>query len=158
MKKHLSPPLNGPHKVSLISLKVRSVCKYYTWANRCTVLAYIKKISNPEDVLKVICFQSDMGCVTELRRICAAQQTRDYLDWRWPLFYVHSVIMIFSGVSMPTPNSFYLPLHSSYVAPSTPSPARLARYSYLPTQIEYISKDQCFKRQPDILYTNILYT
>ena len=41
---------------------------------------------------------------------------------------------------MPTPFQSYLkPLHSSYVAPSTPSPARLTRYSYLNLPISSFS-------------------
>jgi hypothetical protein len=60
-------------------------------------------------------------------------QTREYIDWRWPLSCVHSVMMMVflaqlteGGGHAHSPLLVY-PLHSSYV---TPSPARLARYCY----------------------------
>ncbi len=54
---------------------------------------------------------------------------RYHIDWRWPLPCVLSVMMVFSAQLA----SFYsiYPFHSSYPAPSTPSPAKLTRGSYL---------------------------
>ncbi len=57
---------------------------------------------------------------------------------RWPLYYVHSDMMVFSaqlakggGAHPCTPFNSIYPLSGSYVALSTLSPARLARESYL---------------------------
>ncbi len=66
--------------------------------------------------------------------ICVWQcgpQTREYIDWRYPLLCAHSVMIDFgpacSGWGCLSTN----PLDSSYIAPSTLSPARQARYSCL---------------------------
>ncbi len=71
------------------------------------------------------------------------------IDWSWQLssvHSVHSVMMVFSaqlaegGDWCPPPLFYWIyPLHSSYVFPSTPSTARLARYSYLYSPISRIS-------------------
>jgi hypothetical protein len=61
----------------------------------------------------------------------AVTQTREYIDWRWPLSCVHSIIMVFSaqlaegGGSWPL-LSFYCicPHHKSFIAPSTPLPSK----------------------------------
>jgi hypothetical protein len=57
-------------------------------------------------------------------------QTRELADWRLPLYYVHSVMMVCSALHANALPLIY-PLLLSYVAKSTFSPARVARYSYL---------------------------
>ncbi len=63
-----------------------------------------------------------------------------YIDWRWPLSCLHSVMMVVlvqlgKGVEWmhALPLSLYLPpwLHNSYPTPSTPSSAKLVRECYL---------------------------
>ncbi len=141
MKKHLSPSQGIAYFVkSTFSLQI-----LYMSLQMYSMSIY-KKISNPEDVLKAICFQSDMGCVTEPRRIQAGPQTRDYIDWRWQHFCVHSVTMVFSAQLAegrglcPTPNSLYLPPPLELLRPLPSKTSEI----WLPawTQIEFISKDQ----------------
>ncbi len=73
-------------------------------------------------------------CTLQLMPYRLDSQTREYIDWRCPLF-VHSVMFVFltqlaDGGYSPTPFHFVYPFHSSYVVPSILSPTRLARYSY----------------------------
>jgi hypothetical protein len=86
-----------------------------------------KKYGVPSDnfVKKMFCAKK----VTKLPDL-TVQNT---VDWRWPLFCVHSVIMVFSaqlaeggglGVHAHCPPPF---------PPSISSPARLSRYIYLYT-------------------------
>ncbi len=66
------------------------------------------------------------------------------VDWRWPRTL--SVMMVISaqlaqGGDWCPPHFFYsiYPIHSVYVVPSTPFPARLAIYSYLYSPISPLS-------------------
>ncbi len=47
-------------------------------------------------------------------------QTREYIDWQWPLSGVHSIIMVISAQPGEGGRVHALPLDSSTVAPSTP--------------------------------------
>jgi hypothetical protein len=80
--------------------------------------------------------------------------TREYIDWRWPLSRVHSMIMISAaqlvegGVSRPPPLHSIYPLYSSYHPLSTPSLAKLARdSSYLYSGILPLSLLSGFHRR-----------
>ncbi len=64
-------------------------------------------------------------------------QTREYLDWRWPLSRGRSAMVVFSAQLAeggmhahppPPPFHFIYPLHSSCMALSTFSPAKLAEF------------------------------
>ncbi len=68
-------------------------------------------------------------------------QTRECIDWRWPLQCVHSVMMVFRGPSLLrvewgcSPTTFHSPPPLELCRPSSPpphpSPASIARYSNL---------------------------
>jgi hypothetical protein len=67
-------------------------------------------------------------------------RTREYIDWRWPPSCVHSVTMVFSvqlgdgGGCTPSPFTILVsaPRFELYnIYNPTPSPAKLARESYL---------------------------
>ncbi len=73
----------------------------------------------------------------------ATVYSREYIDWRGPLPCLHVSWLYFwpsllrkGRGSMPTRFHSIYPRHSSHVAPSTASPARLARYSYLVPETE----------------------
>jgi hypothetical protein len=68
----------------------------------------------------------------------AEPQTREYIDWHWPLSCVHSITMVFSvqviegGGKHAMPFSLSLPSRLELnVVPYTPSRAKLAREGYL---------------------------
>jgi hypothetical protein len=71
--------------------------------------------------------------------ITAELQTRDYIDWRWPLSCVHSFMIVFSAQLAVHP-LFTLSTSSTRVsnAPSTPSPSRLV--SEIKLAVHYSNK------------------
>ncbi len=75
--------------------------------------------------------RTKLASVSEYHRL-------ESIDWRWPLFWVHPIMMVFSaqlaeGGSPSPPHHFTLSTPSTWVihfTPSTPFPARSTRYSY----------------------------